>query len=475
MHGGELETAEAKTENPKKKAKRIAALYILLLDLFPEETIRPWLLKHGYSHIESDLPSRGTPTTELIAAVILHLDRRGEIDRPFFDFLVKEFPHKRERITRVARMWFPDYEGPSNQTQTSLDRTSPKNPLTRWLRVVEVGAVLVVVALVIYLGGDKKDKPPKPTRSEQPANQVEPPTTGLTSDKTTDSSSKNTEGSSSDGHTTNPVTTGPTSGEHTTNPVTTGPTSDGHTTNVPPPPPPPLPALSCPADMVFIKGPESGKFNGADVGHFCMDITEVTVRAYVNESVLNSVAGLRCNSRDTMDLPVNCVTMTEARRYCTRVNKRLPTEWEWEWAARGGEQARLYTWAGEPRVHSPTVDPPPDCPDRAMPACASGAPPQCNADREDRTPGTRTPNENTTDPYGLKDMAGNVWEWTDSRDAAGNNVLRGGAWYPEPHNPRHFRTCFRFMPPGIHRRDDIGFRCVVDPTPSTTAQSPNPR
>jgi formylglycine-generating enzyme required for sulfatase activity len=62
-------------------------------------------------------------------------------------------------------------------------------------------------------------------------------------------------------------------------------------------------------------------------------------------------------------------------------------------------------------------------------------------------------------PYGVRGLAGNVWEWTDSPYEPGSayRVLRGGAW---PHDQRFLTTVFRYYALPGYRSDALGFRCV---------------
>src|SRR5262249_14297639 len=103
---------------------------------------------------------------------------------------------------------------------------------------------------------------------------------------------------------------------------------------------------SCPVKMALLP---AGSFrmgergDSVTVGAFCMDITEVTVDAYAAcvRSGACAEDGIACphalyGSKDSRERPINCVTADQAQRYCAAKGKRLPTEEEWEWAARGG-------------------------------------------------------------------------------------------------------------------------------------------
>jgi formylglycine-generating enzyme required for sulfatase activity len=148
--------------------------------------------------------------------------------------------------------------------------------------------------------------------------------------------------------------------------------------------------------------------------------------------------------------PVEKVTFQQASQYCTKVGRRLPTEAEWEKAARGGtvgwyywdqDHMDLYAWYGN------------------------------NAGKRTRLVGTRNPNR-----YGLYDMAGNVWEWVQDwydsnyypkspqRNPNGPpkgtaKVIRGGSWGAPPEKIAHAHRDSR--EPDT-RYINGGFRCAKD-------------
>jgi len=209
------------------------------------------------------------------------------------------------------------------------------------------------------------------------------------------------------------------------------------------------PSDRCPREMGFIAGgtykmEERG--NTVTVQPFCLDLTEVTAEAYAQcvQSKKCSAEDLRCAPEATYgtvgkaDHPVNCVDWNQAVTYCQAQSKRLPTEEEWEWAARGQEEAREYPWGeGDPRSK----------------VCWSGA--------TDRGGTCRVGEFVAGDARGgIHDLAGNVWEWTASKYGAKEKarVNRGGGWISN--RAADLRTSNRYADDPENRTAYDGFRCA---------------
>ncbi len=148
--------------------------------------------------------------------------------------------------------------------------------------------------------------------------------------------------------------------------------------------------------------------------------------------------------------PVTWVSIEDARAYAAWVGKRLPHEWEWQYAAQSADH-RLYPWGNDWHADAlPPVDPGP-----AMhpPANVSDFP-------------------NGASPFGVLDLEGNVSQWTDEyRDPHTRAaIIRGGAAYHPLGSIWYFPQTYRLdehqkyllMAPGRDRAGTIGFRCAAD-------------
>ena len=179
-----------------------------------------------------------------------------------------------------------------------------------------------------------------------------------------------------------------------------------------------------------------------EVEAFYMDRVPVTQAAY---RVFVEAAGHRQPDlwerrgypADRADHPVVTVSFEDAQAYAAWRGARLPTEAEWEKAARGTD-GRTYPWGN------------------------AFTPENLNTS-EGKTEGTHpvTAHPGGLSPYGVLDLAGNVWEWTTTfyREGEEWRVVKGGAWdFKGRDDARAFsRAYFR---PAV-RSGAIGFRCAL--------------
>jgi formylglycine-generating enzyme required for sulfatase activity len=194
---------------------------------------------------------------------------------------------------------------------------------------------------------------------------------------------------------------------------------------------------------------------------FSMDVYEVTVgqyAAFLQAKGIDPPSDWKTmNQPAHQKRPVANIDWAEAFAYCKSSGKRLPTEAEWEKAARGSD-GRLYPWGNEP----PT------------PRHANFGKTEWN------NHGVLAPVgafEAGKSPYGIYDMAGNVREWVNdwydsnyyksspSQNPTGplsgeSKVLRGGSWGSDR---QHLQSALRYLHRSAHRHKDYGFRCAQTP------------
>jgi formylglycine-generating enzyme required for sulfatase activity len=228
---------------------------------------------------------------------------------------------------------------------------------------------------------------------------------------------------------------------------------------------PVAPVTPAPTGMVLITG---GTFSMGSVGNadaqpvhavtissFYLDAKEVTVAQYrafctAPGSTHSMPSAPAWGWSDSS--PIVNVSWNDATAYATWAGKRLPTEAEWEYAARGGSLSHGYIYSG-----SNTIG------DVAWYSSNSGSRTQgC---------GTKTPNE-----LGLYDMSGNAWEWCSDWYDAGyysvspslnpkgpttgtSRALRGGSWY---NGEVICRVAVRNYYPPSNFFDNDGIRCAED-------------
>ena len=196
------------------------------------------------------------------------------------------------------------------------------------------------------------------------------------------------------------------------------------------------------------------------VDTFSMDVYEVTVgqyAAFLQAKGIDPPSDWKTMNRsEHQKRPVANVDWADAFAFCKWAGKRLPREAEWEKAARGTD-GRLYPWGNDP----PT-------------------PLHANFGKSDwSNHGVLAPIgsfEGGKSPYGIYDMAGNVWEWVNDwydynyyktspsqnptgPSMGGTKVIRGGAWNS---NPRAMRSANRSLISPTDQGLD-GFRCAKTP------------
>jgi formylglycine-generating enzyme required for sulfatase activity len=185
------------------------------------------------------------------------------------------------------------------------------------------------------------------------------------------------------------------------------------------------------------------------VGPFRMGVYEVT------QAEFERVMGRNPSYRLQDSLPVERVTWEEAAAFCREIGGRLPTEAEWEYAARAGSSGRFYWGSDDPGEYAWYRD---------------------NSDNRSRKIGGRKPND-----WGLHDMAGNVFEWVQDwygdysaasldhprgPESGVAKVIRGASWYSEGES---LDLGSRYNNRPGFRNFKVGFRCAKDAEAGTAS------
>ena len=175
----------------------------------------------------------------------------------------------------------------------------------------------------------------------------------------------------------------------------------------------------------------------------------------VTQTLWQAVTGKNPSQFKGDDLPVEQVSWKDCQKFISKLNRmtgrkfRLPSEAEWEYAARGGKKSKGYQYSGSSNISEV--------------AWYDG-----NSGSKTHLVGTKQANE-----LGIYDMSGNVWEWCQDRNgvyssssqtnpinavSGSNRVYRGGCWYDVARNCRS--SCRNYGTPG-RRPLNLGLRLVL--------------
>ena len=213
----------------------------------------------------------------------------------------------------------------------------------------------------------------------------------------------------------------------------------------------------------FLMGSENGHADEWPVHEVCLSSFKMD-KFEVTQSAFQAAMDRNPSEFVGADLPVERVNWVDADKYCRKKGKRLPTEAQWEYAARGGTKTEFYFGNQYVETGGNFCD--------SM--CSNEM--SRNPDFTDGFASTSPVGSFPPNPYGLYDMAGNVSEWMEDWFAANYylsspkkdppgplpsmyKLVRGGGWVNSAEYLRSSRRAYLWPE---YRLESQGFRCVLN-------------
>ena len=180
----------------------------------------------------------------------------------------------------------------------------------------------------------------------------------------------------------------------------------------------------------FLFGKDDKKVE-IDLPAFMIDKYEVTNRQFAKFNLDHKY------DADMGDLPVTMVSQIDAKNHCEALDKRLPTEQEWEKAARGTD-GRVYPWGNKFDLTAAVTS-------------------ETDFGKHPPHPMPVGSRQKGKSPFGAMDMSGNVWEWTSSSEGR-YFLLKGGSFFEDRD---YAAVTSKLLSIPDDSKDYIGFRCAI--------------